>query len=712
MQTELSPAALARIEKLRAHALSANPPSCRSEEGEFYYLKGWLDSRRESHILRRGLAAAVMLDNMTPVIDPYELIVGKPCYRPLTKEELEIRNAFRAVRGFDALPSTGGQASHMAIDYEKLLSLGTSGIIREIEEKRACLDLDDPENIEKDDFYRACAVSLSALERFAGRYSEFALKLSETESDPERAAELREISRVLSRVPKYPAESFHEALQSVHFVTFLLNGLYQLGRPDRYLLRFYLSDVAAGKLTPESALELICCRDILDNEYIPRGLAIGFMVGGRDAAGKDVTNPLTYLFIQSIGYTRMIYPGVGLCVDSDTPEELLDLAMEKLAAGCTHPALFNDETITRGLKSYGLSDSEACLYTHSTCVEITPCACSAVWVASPYINLSSLLLDLLAQINDKKRPAPADFEAFTAAYRELLAEKVRLEAIDQNRQQLGRMRLGGDPLVSSFVNDCLERGKDIDMGGARYNWIMPSFVGVANLCDSLWTIKKMIYNTGELTFEALSAALASDYKNDPVLLSRINNMLEKYGNDCDEVDSLVSRINGWILAETSKHRTARGDRFIPSLFCWVMHEHLGSQTGATPDGRRAGFPFGDGSGPAQSREKNGPTASILSSTKWDHSPFIGGIAVNMKFSKSVFSGESFEKMRHIIKTFMARGGFELQINVCDGETLRRAMEHPEEYADLVVRIGGYSDYFTKLNKNMQLEVLERTEHAI
>ncbi len=161
-----------------------------------------------------------------------------------------------------------------------------------------------------------------------------------------------------------------------------------------------------------------------------------------------------------------------------------------------------------------------------------------------------------------------------------------------------------------------------------------------------------------------------------------------------------------------KHRTYRGDRFIPSFFCWIMHEREGSITAASPDGRLCGFPLGDGSGPAQGREKKGPTASILSSTKWDHSPFIGGIAVNMKFGKRLFGEQSLPKMLDLVQTFMDRGGFEFQVNVVDKDTLLKARQNPEAYRDLVVRIGGYSDYFVNLPPAMQEEIILRTEHEI
>ena len=265
------------------------------------------------------------------------------------------------------------------------------------------------------------------------------------------------------------------------------------------------------------------------------------------------------------------------------------------------------------------------------------------------------------------------------------------------------------------MHDCLETGCDIEEGGARFNWITPSFVGVSNLADALYAIRTLVYERHAVTFTRWKAALASDYRDDPGLLAMIR-ALPKYGCDCRDPgspDGFVAEISAFLAAECEKHRVPfRNGRLIPSMFCWIMHDIFGRSTGATPDGRLAGFPLGDGSGPAQGREAEGPTASVLSSTSWEHWKFIGGIAVNMKFTKSVFNDRSLGAVEALVKTYLARGGFEIQINVTDRETLERARVHPEEYADLVVRIGGYSDYFVRLSPTMQEEVILRTEHTV
>ena len=383
----------------------------------------------------------------------------------------------------------------------------------------------------------------------------------------------------------------------------------------------------------------------------------------------------------------------------------METAAAIIGKGHSHPAVFNDEVIQAGLRRLGLPPEEACEYIHSTCVENTPIASSNVWVASPYTNLVQKLLDVL----DREY---GSMEELFSAYSARLSESIRQNLIAEETSRLERERFHFDPLLSCFVRGCLETGTDIERGGARYNWIMPSFVGLSNAADALCAIETLIFDQKRWTFAELRRMLAANFEGFEAQRQLILRRAEKYGNDADRPDGYVKRLSEWIAAECEKYSRPDGFRLVPSLFCWVMHDLFGQETGASPDGRTAGFPLGDGSGPAQGREEKGPTAAVLSCTKWEHTPFIGGIAMNMKFSKKYFAGDSLGKMISLIRTYLKRGGFELQINVVDRDTLLAAREQPELYRDLVVRIGGYSDYFTKLSPTMQAEVIERTEYAL
>lgn len=700
--------ASARIEALREAFLQRETVGGTSEEMRYLFAQGWRDHRAEWITSRRHtLARAAMYLGQTPAIGENELIVGRP------NHDVALTPAQKALveEAYAWIPQRMGQDSHMAIDYEKLLRLGTDGVRAQILAYKARLNpVDVPDDIAKETFYDECLIMLSAVEALAEKYAAHARALAKTAHAP-RAAELERIAENLDRVPKYPAETFYQAVQSVHFITFGLQGLYQLGRPDQYLLPYYERDAQSGALTREFAQDLIDCLCLLTNEYTAKGLAVGLMVGGRYPDGTPVVNDLTYMFLQSIFDVRLSYPGVGLCVTKDTPDSLLCLACEALAAGHTHPALFNDEVIVRGLMHYGLPFEEAVEYIHSTCVEITPIKRSSVWVASPYYNLIVPLNELLGAA-DEPACAAQDFEALLALYQQKLRARIRENVYDQNRQQMERAAWYTHPLVSCFVDDCLARGRDIDHGGAKYAFIESSFVGMANLVDALYAIDQLVYREKRLTLAQFGQILRENFAGNEPLRQHILNGIPKYGNDEPEIDALFRRMTEWITEEMARYRTWHGSRFVPSMFCWIMHERLGTATGASADGRLAGFPLGDGSGPAQGREHHGPTASILSSTCWNHEKFIGGIAVNLKFSKKLFTGASLEKLLTLVKTYMRRGGFELQINVVDREKLLAAQKNPDAYRDLVVRIGGYSDYFTNLSPQMQAEVLLRTEHEL
>ncbi|NSW50996.1 MAG: hypothetical protein HPY85_00640 [Anaerolineae bacterium] len=712
-----------RVERLRKHALSRLDEVAQPRrEIQLLAARGWRASAGEPWtILRRAQENAAILCGMTPVIDTDEWIVGKTCYRALTGAEEAELDAYQHNTGA-YLPVVGGQTAHMAIDFDHLLQVGVVGIREEIEQFRTTLNLTDPRQQEQDAFYRACLISLEALVTASHHYAALAMAQAQTASTSQRQQELEQIAAVCRRVPEYPAATFHEAIQCAHFVTFALccahqTFLFQYGHPDRYLLPYYRNDVAQGTITPAQAQEWVDCLAVMLTEYTPQHLAVGWMLGGRDAQGRDVCNELTELFLRSLRHVPLAYPCTGLAWTSDTPLPIRELAADLLAGGLSHPAIFNDAVITKGLMDLGLPWEEACLYQQSTCVEITPCAASNVYVASPYINLPQLLQDVLG-VPGLGAEAPANrwehldtFEDLLAAYRQRLTQAIEAGVMEQNALQMTRRYNGGKPLLSCFVNDCLARGRDIDHGGARYNWIEPSFVGLANLVDALHAVRQLAYQKKSIGLAQFSEMLKANYAECEPLRCQIEYRLEKYGNDIDAVDDLAQMVTHWVAEIIGRYRNYLDGRFVSGFFCWVMHERLGRETAATADGRKAGFPLGDGSGPAQGRERQGPTAAILSTTKWDHSAHIGGIALNLKFippqQRDVFRA----RLVDLIDTYIDRGGFEVQVNVVDRQKLEAARAHPQEYQDLVVRIGGYSDYFVRLSPEMQDEVILRTEHA-
>ena len=694
-----------RVSELRLLALE---PHKREDEFFYKFFKKFSQNENESKYKRYGEASYYAFANMTPVISDGELIVGK-CDNVFTDVQLdEWNNTYLNIAQQQSDIAGKGQDSHMAIDYELVLNEGISGIIKKID---GYLGNCDPSKVE---FYNAAKKCLEGVIQYSDNYSEYALELSEKTNDENRKKELIKISKVCKNVPKNPAKTFYEAIQSVHFISHCITmdplrfvpQQFQLGHPDRYLLPYYEKDIREGNITKEYAQLLLDCLGIMINIRVPNGLSSGYLVGGRDGNGSIVSNELTDMCMQVVDDIRLVYPAVGLCYADGTPDSHLEKACKILSHGCSHPAIFGDDTIAKGLKYYGLTDEESHNYIHSTCVEITPVGASNVWVASPYTNMPQILIDCMDKEYDS-------FDDLLYGIFEKLDVSIKENFEHQERMRKVRYENGMNPLLSCFVNDCLKNGTDIEKGGAKYNWIMPSFVGVANLVDSLFVLKQVVFDKKEYTISAVKKMMDADFEGfEHIRMSFLNN-IPKYGNDIDEIDKYVEIIINHIVDECKKYKGFYNNaNLIPSVFCWQMHEFFGKDTIATPDGRKSGFPLGDGSGPCQGREMNGPTSSILSSTKWKHYPLIGGVAVNMKFSKKSLGAQSVNAMTSLVKTYIMRGGFEIQINVVDKDVLQKAVQSPEQYRDLVVRIGGYSDYFVTLSEGMQQEVILRSEHQI
>ena len=697
-----------RIESLRRAALSR-----RHSNDEFYYrfYKSYTEKEDLPESERYSSAFLDAFATLSTAITDGELIVGETSDGLTPSERLEWESKYRDIAKARASLAGGGQDSHMSIDYELLLSQGINGITEKID------SLIPNANGEQLAFYKSVKICLAAVVKHSENYAKAARSLAEATEDEKRREELRRIARVVSRVPREPASSFYEAIQSVHFISYCLSlnpyrncfQQFQLGHPDRYLYPYYKNDIEKGVLTREEAQLLLDSLALQINMRVPHGLSSGYMVGGRDANGRVVSNELTEMLLDTIENVSLVYPAVGLCYTDDMPKNILDKAVTILSHGRSHPAIFNDDLISSALRSYGVSDEESRSYIHSTCVEITPVAASNVWVASPYTNMAAILLSCM-----EKEYSSTDelIEEILSRLDAIIKRNFELQSLEREK----RKQNSQNPLLSAFVNDCLSLGTDIERGGARYNWIMPSFVGMANLVDSLVAIDRLVFTEKRYTVRTFKEILDKNFDGNESLLSYIRDSIPKYGNDFDEIDHLFSRFTEHIVSECKRYSgSLTNSRLIPSVFCWVKHERFGKETGATPDGRLAGFPLGDGSGPCQGRERNGPTASILSSTKWDHSGFIGGVAVNMKFSRLSIGSDperALGSLRSLIEVYMPRGGFELQINVTDKTLLERARLDPDSYRDLIVRIGGYSDYFTRLTPEMQSEVILRTEHSI
>jgi len=700
------------LTQLRDTALSLHRgPQSRIVEFPLCDAKTWATrAPDEDWLIWRARRCAGRLQAMPIDIEIGERIVGKPGFRePTDLELLAIEKAHEALA--EVPPFPGGDSGHFHPDYEKLFRVGIRGILDEIQTRQSAPDTTD----EQQTFYEACRIAITGMSGYARRVASSCERMASINT--RTADRWSKLSAICRRVATEPPATFHEAIQLMFLAQVALwfaedHGLTAPGRMDQTLRRFYEADLQAGRITRGEAFELISCLFIQMNRILWPGSAVSVMVGGRDGQGQDTTNELTYLCLAARLATALIYPTVGVAWHENSPDELMDLCTTVLATGIGDPAFFNDEEISRGLQENGVSLEDSYNYMNSTCVEIKVAGASNKWVTQPYINLPQGLLNVLQQVEEGAKPSPGTFDELQDLVRADLAGSIRAAAgrLDQIWKQ--RSESGCFPLASCLISDCLERGLDFDRGGARYNWVENSFVGLANLVDGLLATKHLVYDEQELSLAELQAILQADFAGHEELRHRVLNTLPKYGNDDDEADALAVQWAEFLIESTESH-TVGLHHYVPGFFCWIMHERLGCETGATPDGRLAGTPLADGAGAAQGREKSGPTASALSTTKWSHRRVLGGLVHNAKFSKSIFKTEADRKaLRNVIETYLKRGGFEVQVNVVDKDTLLDARKHPDQYPDLLVRVAGYSDYFVHLTDKMQQEVIARTEHGL
>lgn len=690
-----------RINKLRELYLSGpvmteNLSYCHSGRQQILWLKGYISSENAgTSRLRRTYAEAYVLKNMRPVINDDELIVGLPDFSELTDDEKrELELLYSEGR---CIPPARNHSGHMTLDFEKLLRIGVEGLLDEVCKRRVALTFDDPEDFSRDEFYEGCEVELNALLELETHYVEYAKSIGRDD-----------LAELLERVPRKSARNFREALESIHFYRFCLWDLYYYGRLDQYLIGFLEKDLADGTLTEDAAQELLDCFFLLPTAYITPNSSTVVMVGGRAPDGVYVENRLTRMSLKAISHVRLASCKVGLAVTDRTSEPLLRFALRLNAEGLTHPALFNDELITDAFVKAGFPVETARNYCNTGCVEMTPCACSGMWVVSPYHNLAGMFLTTLHEHHEVKT-----LDEFLDHFRRLLKERIVGANRYLGRWMLERSRNGSESMrVACLVNDCLARGKAVDEGGARYNQTEPNFLGMANVVDSLAALDALVFRSHEYTLTELDKILSENFEGNEQLRQRIIRDLPHFGTNEKLTDSLAVRLTKMIADCCKGVKNQRGAELLPGTFSYLEHERHGKSTGATPDGRLAGYPLASGSSAVQGRETLGPTAAMLSETCWDQSEFLGGVAINIKFSDNMKSDEKINDLLAFLRVFLKRGGFQLQINAVSRKTLEAARSHPDSYRDLVVRVGGFSAYFTKLSPGMQQEIIDRNEHSI
>lgn len=641
--------------------------------------------------------------------------------------------------------------AHLAVNYERILKDGLRGYEKRVKEYKASLDLTDPESIDKYCFYNAVLIVLEAVRNFANRYSVLAKDLAEKELNQERKIELLEISRICSKVPYEPAETFREAVQSVWFIQLILqiesNGhSLSYGRFDQYMYPYYNRDIKNDTIKESEALELLTClwiKTLTINKVRSQAHTLSsagspmyqnVTIAGQTIDKKDAVNDLSFLVLKSVAQTRLTQPNLTVRYHKNINKHFLDECVEVMRLGFGMPALNNDEIIIPSFMDWQVKEEDAYNYSAIGCVET---AVPGKWgyrcTGMSYINFPRMLLCTMnngVDLTSNKRFTKGygyftemeSYEELLKAWDKTIREITRYSVIVENVIDKASERGVPDILCSALTDDCIARGKTIKEGGAVYDFISGLQVGIANMADCLAAIKKLVYEEKKITRQELWNAILDDFSSPEN--KKIQEMLireaPKYGNDDDYVDQLIVEAYDSYIEEIEKYPNTRynkgpigGIRYAGTSSI-SANVGQGMSTMATPDGRNAFEPLAEGCSPAHNSDKNGPTAVFKSVSKLRTNKITGGVLLNQKMTPQMLSTEeNRQKLELLIKTFFNRlHGYHVQYNIVSKETLIDAQKHPEKHKDLIVRVAGYSAFFNVLSKKTQDDIIGRTEQSL
>ncbi|HHV62064.1 MAG TPA: glycyl radical protein [Firmicutes bacterium] len=641
------------------------------------------------------------------------------------------------------LNQTDKGQGHVLADKAKVVERGLLGIREEVAEHLAMLDASgarDPEATARRYFYEAALIILDAACELGKRYRDEALRKASLERDERRKRELAEMAKVLERVPNYPARTFWEALQSLWLTHIILQcesnaSSISFGRIDQYLYPYYQRDIAAGLLTREDAQELLDCFWIKCNEIVAirsresakhfAGFPINpcVTVGGQGEDGQDVTNELSFMCLNAIADVRMPQPNTAVRLHTRTPDELLMKAAEVIRLGIGIPHLYNDEIVIPALLNRGATLKDARNYAIVGCVEISiPGKTYGLHDIALFNLVKALELTIKDKVAKEKAtglnaaaaPAPASFEEFEQAYERQIEHFVKCVVDGCNTVDRAHAAVAPTPFLSCLVEDCIDKGKDITAGGAHYNFSGVQGVGIANVANSMAAIKKAVFEEKWVTWNELLQILDRNFEDAEELRQKLHNNVPKYGNDDDYVDRFAAKWARKYCLELEKYKNSQGGTFQAGMYSVSSHVPLGQEVGATPDGRRAGEPLADGGiSPVRGTDRRGPTAVLRSASRIDHVLSSNGSLLNLKFLPSTLEGQSgIAKFVTFLRAFVMLKVAQVQFNVISSQTLLDAQAHPENYRNLVVRVAGYSAYFVDLSRDIQNDIIMRTEQSL
>lgn len=624
---------------------------------------------------------------------------------------------------------------HISPDVAKWLKLGPKGIIKDAKEKLE--KSDDNQKL----FYQSVILVMEGVQTYMMRYHDLLMERSKHQKDTMLRNSMEGVANICKKLSCKVPETFHEAVQSIWFLFTVLHmesnaSSFSPGRMDQYLYSYYKKDKDEGILTDQEALEIIEAIWIKYNQIVYMrnahsakffaGFPIGFniAVGGQDIKGRDATNELSYIFLKAQEHLKLPQPNLSVRLHENTPIEFLKEAVRVVGKGGGMPQFFNDESIMPALRELDIEEEDVKDYVIVGCVEISTQGNNLGWSDAAMFNLNKVLE---LTINNGKclltgKQMTKDYGSLEnfKNYEELeekfgknIREYIKRMAIACEVVEKAHQEHLPSPFLSAVIDRCMETGIDVTRGGAKYNLSGIQMIQVANLADSLAAIKHLVFDTKRISSHELMDALRNNFEGYDVLKAILLNKSPKYGNDISWVDELGAKWAEFFKAELEKYTNYRGGKYHTGMYTVSAHVPMGENLGASPDGRSLGEPLADGGmSPVYGRDISGPTAVLKSVSRLNNSLTSNGGLLNMKFLPSIFKTESgIENFVSFLRAFVKLQIPHIQFNVINREDLIAAKNKPEEHRSLVVRVAGYTAYFTELSGELQNEIIARTSYG-
>lgn len=667
-----------------------------------------------------------------------------PYWKGKTVSELWLRQIPPYVREMavktgiiDVEIKTQSAAGETAPYWEKAMKTGLGKMEEDLQKAIDALDLIDPESYAKITFYKACQMTLEGLKHYMLRFEKLAQQQAQHAED-DRKKELEAIAENCRHLTENKPETFWQGLQLMYFILAgcMMEGngpSYSPGRVDQYLYPLYAKDIEEERLTDADALELIEAFYVKAAEstwFLSENAAMYFagyqpfhslIVGGIDKKGKDATNRLSYLFITAKMDVQLHSPSLCARVHQQTPEELLNHIAKLARLGTGFPAIYNDEVAIKMMLLSGGTMEEARDYQMVGCVEPFMGGKMAKWSDGGHYNYAAAMEFVLHNgrsiMNDNKllgletgNPEEMTYDEIKEAVKQQLRYMIESISICANVNEKVCAELTPYPFISTFLEGTLETGKDLTKGGVKYT-IGPALIGtgIADLVNSLSAIKKHVFDDKTITMKELIEALNANFEGYEKIRLMLQNTTPMYGNDIEAVDDLAEEMTDFAYSVISSCKSWRGPHFISGLYPVSSHVPHGLVVGALPYGRLAGTALADGCSPNGGTDHEGPTSVLKSVSKINHEVHTSGTLLNMKLDPQSVTGDAgLRRIADIIRTFVDLNIYHIQFNVVSNELLRAAQDKPEEHRSLIVRVAGYSAYFTELCKDMQDDIINRT----